>query len=852
MEEHIDKIETFMINNKINTYSKKNINSQNISTQTKTLKVISPTIYKKEFNNFNDFKNKEFKPIERTQNSNTDFIKNNNPLPINKSINNTDISSSSLNKSINNTDISSSSLNNNILSSTIKKIVKTENIITNKPDLNEPKKIEKDINLINILNFKIINNNFLFKSNKNNIKLEQIYNFYLQELKTKINNVDIYININYIPNKNFFDYINNYQDTFIYDEIYDNNILVFKIKTETEIIIPINKLELKNYFYSYTDNLNYIKQYYKINKYTTDYSRINFNDISKTSNIINNYFKSIFIIHLEKDLDRLSNILILVQENINFFLIDAISYNENDNIYNFCIYCIYRNFYNDTLYKINKYNSVTKGTISLNLSYQLILNYSITKNINNLLIFEDDVLFHTNYKNILTEIFTNNFDYNILWLGTKQGQTKINKYNDFLYIPNTLTWATHSIAFKNCNQLIKNSFDTFDMPVDCLLTHDINLQKLIKYATNENIFITILNNSNNQINNETYTLWKWDINKYITNIETKYSIFMSKSNNNINLENPWDNIRYYFSNIYTSTHYNNDTTIFFDFIDREFGWDYWKWNKDNYNDEHPSNKYKEFPLTNKWCGIIHHPFKLNKNVWEDNLCVSEYLKLDLWNKYIKNCSQLFVLSYYLKNKILSNPNVITLNNIKISVIKHPTWLYKDFKFDFNKFINNKNKKIIMVGWSYRKFTSIYLINTSLKKAWIGASNNRALTLLKREINDMKINVNIKDVEIIPFLSDIEYNDYLSQNIVFIDFDCASANNAVIECIARNTPIILKKHPAVVEYLGNNYPLYFNRLEEVNSLCSIDNIKKATLYLSTLNKYNLNFTKFFIDLYLELK
>jgi hypothetical protein len=54
---------------------------------------------------------------------------------------------------------------------------------------------------------------------------------------------------------------------------------------------------------------------------------------------------------------------------------------------------------------------------------------------------------------------------------------------------------------------------------------------------------------------------------------------------------------------------------------------------------------------------------------------------------------------------------------------------------------------------------------------------------------------------------------LSENIVFIELYDANANNTIVECIARGTPILVNPLPAVVEYLGEDYPLYFNNLPE---------------------------------------
>ncbi len=54
---------------------------------------------------------------------------------------------------------------------------------------------------------------------------------------------------------------------------------------------------------------------------------------------------------------------------------------------------------------------------------------------------------------------------------------------------------------------------------------------------------------------------------------------------------------------------------------------------------------------------------------------------------------------------------------------------------------------------------------------------------------------------------------LADNIVFVELYDASANNAVLECLARATPLLINPLPAVVEYLGQDYPLYFTSLAE---------------------------------------
>jgi hypothetical protein len=103
------------------------------------------------------------------------------------------------------------------------------------------------------------------------------------------------------------------------------------------------------------------------------------------------------------------------------------------------------------------------------------------------------------------------------------------------------------------------------------------------------------------------------------------------------------------------------------------------------------------------------------------------------------------------------------------------------------------------------------------------------------------------VEVMEHLSDTDYDKLLSENIVFLNLIDASAVNTVIECIVRNTPLIVNRTPAVVEILGADYPLYYGDIDGntdddyymnfqiVSLLSDTKNLKNAHKYLSNMNK-----------------
>ena len=111
-----------------------------------------------------------------------------------------------------------------------------------------------------------------------------------------------------------------------------------------------------------------------------------------------------------------------------------------------------------------------------------------------------------------------------------------------------------------------------------------------------------------------------------------------------------------------------------------------------------------------------------------------------------------------------------------------------------------------------------------------------------------ISTKLKTVDSLEFQDNNQYDLLLSQNIVFIHLIDASAVNTVIECITRDTPIIVNKHPAIVEMLGEKYPLYYSSTtpqsicEEVcRMLKTTTSIKRAHLYIRKISKtkYEMN-------------
>lgn len=227
-----------------------------------------------------------------------------------------------------------------------------------------------------------------------------------------------------------------------------------------------------------------------------------------------------------------------------------------------------------------------------------------------------------------------------------------------------------------------------------------------------------------------------------------------------------------------------------------------------------------------WIGFFHntpfHPenyrdiydFNLGKNGATNPL--SNLICLPNFRQSLKYCYGIFTLCNYTTNYFK--------NRIKVDVetIYHPTE-FVETQFDINKF--KKNSQVYTIGHWMRNFQSTYDIISPYPKYILDIFG------ILEKINLEKNN----SVTIVSALKNSEYDELLSRVIVFIDLFDVAACNTIIECIVRNTPIITRRLAASEEYLGKNYPLFFESFSEIESVLKLEKIIEAHKYLLNMNK-----------------
>lgn len=330
------------------------------------------------------------------------------------------------------------------------------------------------------------------------------------------------------------------------------------------------------------------------------------------------------------------------------------------------------------------------------------------------------------------------------------------------------------------------------------------------------------------------------------------------------------------------------TTMLLDaYVDRTFAWG-----------QQVLVNAKIVPYKQPWMGFIHHTFDESHSRYN----CAELMRNPVFLESLKTCKTLFVLSNYLKTQLRVALDNQGFTRVPIVSILHPTeFVSSDKEFTMAKFMANPDRSICQVGCWLRSAFAIYRLPTSTKKAALMGKNmssyfrppnlfseieklalqctgNNSSSICRPEMCrpecDMCRSETVNDdgtidlrsgnkyvvdmleyiktldasVTIIDRLENNEYDAFLASNIVFLNVVDASACNTVIECCVRCTPIIVNRHPALEEYLGQCYPLFYTTIEEAGALAEdMAKIEEAEIYLRQLDKSELKIETFMIRL-----
>lgn len=216
------------------------------------------------------------------------------------------------------------------------------------------------------------------------------------------------------------------------------------------------------------------------------------------------------------------------------------------------------------------------------------------------------------------------------------------------------------------------------------------------------------------------------------------------------------------------------------------------------------SKIDQEPLREPWMAVL-HVTRLDR--------LEDRCDMPNWKASLPWCRGVYVLCQNTLDYVKSTFGV------KTNVLVYPCEPC-DTKFEMSLYHNNPQKRVVHVGHWLRKPEKIAELSTSLRKT--------ILTCLDQEYS-------LPDVDTPGYLYREEYDEMLSKNIMFLYLEDSSANTSILECIVRNTPVLVNRLPAVEEYLGKDYPLFYEDMEDASDKLNDESIYLAHQYLKSMDK-----------------
>jgi len=227
--------------------------------------------------------------------------------------------------------------------------------------------------------------------------------------------------------------------------------------------------------------------------------------------------------------------------------------------------------------------------------------------------------------------------------------------------------------------------------------------------------------------------------------------------------------------------------------------------------------------------------------------------------YYKNCDfRLMQKAEYIytvsrnHKKYLTRPDILKkfpfLKN-KIVSVNHPITDDIKTRFDIKQYKQSKNKQIYHIGWWMRNLKSFNDIKIP--------GNIHKRLLVKKDFSNLTdiIKSSMYNVELIKHLANDEYIKIFEKNILYMDAFDVTASNLLLECIRCETPVLLNRHPSFEQYIGIDYPMFYDNVKDIESLTSdqfTSLVERTNKYLHNLDKSHVSQQTFNQKILYDLK
>jgi len=223
------------------------------------------------------------------------------------------------------------------------------------------------------------------------------------------------------------------------------------------------------------------------------------------------------------------------------------------------------------------------------------------------------------------------------------------------------------------------------------------------------------------------------------------------------------------------------------------------------------------PHRQPWVGIFHHPATINSPLLRDNTHNALKRTMERSKNSFRHLKGVVVLAQ-------SSVKIVRKYvDVPIIVLKHPTGT------------PTKYWQFVPRAWQVGFFLrdTRFIFSAPLEDDWCAMRSTPYMDWMAnrdKKLQQFDTRAQVNEVQEVPRVDDFQYDDLMASSVVYTHLFGAAANNVVVECIKRHTPIVVNRIPETEYYLGKDYPLFFNGKKVTEEQCM-----SASRYLCDLEQ-----------------
>jgi hypothetical protein len=232
--------------------------------------------------------------------------------------------------------------------------------------------------------------------------------------------------------------------------------------------------------------------------------------------------------------------------------------------------------------------------------------------------------------------------------------------------------------------------------------------------------------------------------------------------------------------------------------------------------------------------------------WNTNSLQYIYSKLEKsdWNAYYKNCIGILTFTETLKDDLSVFWGSFVKNIIHPLPFSRKKWVPE-------KYLNSVTRRIIQPGQDYRCINAIFMLpQSNFEKILLATCNfeelNSMLALERTNLGN-EFRQPMTTTATLTFGTIHTIENWYDDSIFFLHLFDSSIDWIVLKCIADHVPLLINRLPSVLEYLGNDYPLFYNNYEEaIEKASNIELVILTHEYLQKRSKESFFSLTFFMN------